>query len=197
MAILSLIWGPVSKRLIVTALLLVGVLGFWFFQNFIFLKILAVALAVLALYTFWLADKGEIIVFATLYFGIYSLYNLYFSGALFPNYLWESMLTIAVAAGLLFLILFWPYRHLYSTAELIFYQILTILILMEIFIALTFWPINPETRSLILVLAFYACSSLYLAKITATLNFSTTARILVLSGALLTLALSTTRFFVG
>lgn len=190
-------WGPVQKRIIVTVLLLVGVLGFWFFQGFLFLKILAVVLAILSLYTFWFKEKGELIVFFSLYFGIYTLYNLYFSGLYFPQYLWQSMLTIAAAAALLYLILFWPYRHLYNTYQLIFYQILTILILMEVFLALTFWPINPETKSLILVLTFYTISNLVLAKFTESLNFQTVSRVLSLSAILLILAISTTKWFVS
>lgn len=126
--------------------------GFWYFQGFFFLKIFAAALSVLSLYFFLFLKKYDFLILLSFYFALFTLYNIYFSGFFL---LWAQMLIVLflVFVYFYFLILVIPLQVPFEK----FYLFLTLIsfLILEIFLTLSFWPANVESKSIILVCSFY------------------------------------------
>jgi len=97
---------------------------------------------------FFLLNLAAFLDFWVIY-SIYSNFNLS---------LWMNMIIILVVALGLFYYLFWACGIF---AEYILpFTILLGLVILEIFVALSFWPVDASTKSIILILVFYTFSGL-------------------------------------
>ncbi|MBA7496080.1 hypothetical protein ES702_06678 [subsurface metagenome] len=95
----------------------------------------------------------------TAFLDFWAAYSVYFS---FSLPLWASMLLMAVISFSLFYYLFWA-GGIFVDFLLVFAVLLSLIIL-EIFLILSFWPTDPKTLAIILILVFYTFSGILILK---------------------------------
>lgn len=161
-----------NKKLLIEKTLLLGLLltsifGFWYFESSLILRSMVILMSVLGLgLSFFrhsekpqLASQREFLILLILFLGLFGLYNAAY-GLAIPLYL------IMIATLVLVWILFYTLLILDRLDTLIekpVFLVLTAaigLIVLEIFISLSYWPIDPKAKSLIIVVIFYLVTSL-------------------------------------
>lgn len=159
------------------ALVLV-IFGFFSFENSIFLQILIIILALIGLLT-W-QSISEILVLLILYLGLYDLYNIRYLLAM-PLF----VVMLAVFGLTLFVFLLWVrFRSLAENLDknlLWLYGLTTGLISMEIFLAMSFWPVDPKIKSFTIVVIFYVIARLFYLYINSMLNSKKIAIFILMS----------------
>ena len=156
----------IYEKILFLAILMITLYGFWYFEENYTLKLMAVVLSVIGIYAALRkkkqeqpTSKFELTSLLILYLGIFGLYNLLYSINL-PLY------AVMLAAFFLVIALVFSVLSLDEVFELLPKTIFQTLILLlglvtlELFLTLYFWPIDPEAKSLIIVVFFYLITSL-------------------------------------
>lgn len=141
--------------------------GFYYFEPSITLRILAIILSFIAILT--IRSVSEILVLLILYLGLFDLYNMRYLLAV-PLYL-----VILLVFGLtIFTFLLWGNLHQIlknlNKDFLWLYSIVTGLIAIEIFLTMTFWPVEPKIKSLAYVIVFYIIARIFYLYVNSVLN---------------------------
>lgn len=144
--------------------LLVGLVisGFWYFEENIFLKILALFLGLISLYLIFkkeeekphFASRLQFPALLVLYYGFFDLYNFLYSVNL-PLYM-VMIIILLLVSGLFFVVVTIDKTSgLISRDVLPAYVVAIGLVILEVFLTLYFWPIAPEVKSFIIIIIFY------------------------------------------
>lgn len=158
-----LIWS----RVILIAILIASLYGFWYFETALILKIIALILAGTGIFMAFsgttekppLTSRREFLILLVLYLGLYSLYNLLY-GLSIPLYL-IMIAVLVLVSGLFFgLLILDRLETLIDPPLFRVFIILLGLVVLEIFLSLSFWPIDPKVKSLIIVVMFYLITNL-------------------------------------
>jgi hypothetical protein len=161
-----LIWGKGILAIITIAI----IFGFWYFESSLWLKIIVVL--VLAALLVWsllrrtekavLRSQNELIVLLALYLGLFTLYNALY-GLGIPLYL-VMVGVMLLVSGLFFASLVLDKLETLINTPLLWVFLITAgLVILETFLSLSFWPIDPKIKSLIIVVIFYVITnSIYL-----------------------------------
>jgi hypothetical protein len=181
------------KKMVLPLLILVGVTFFLLFEPTKFLRQVVIILSIAAFWLFFtiyrkipaedLEEKEldgilNLLTFLctfSAFLDFWVIYNVYYAFALS---LWVSMLMVLVVSFALFAYLFWA-TGIYAQFLLPF-AILLGVTLLEIFLVLSFWPTDPATKSLILVLFFYTLLGLTVTRAKKELNRKKVLEYLVL-----------------
>lgn len=157
-------------------ILLSGViLAFFYFETSLFLKILVVLLGLTSLFS--LSAAPEIIITLILYLGLYVLYNVRYGLAV------PLALIMILVFGLTILVFYLEYRYRKTvvadkTQELqeatrnivLVYLLTTGLVVLEIFLAMSFWPVDPKIKSLVITVIFCLICRIFYLYINSVLN---------------------------
>lgn len=153
-------------KIILAFLLGVSIFGFFYFETSLILRIMVV---VLGLGSFiWgikvnkndspLSNKREVLILFILYLSLSSIYNLIYSLGI-P--LAVVMVSVCVLVFALFggLLVIDRLNDRFAGPRFWVFVVLAGLVLLEIFLSLTFWPVDPKFKSLILVIVFYCMTN--------------------------------------
>lgn len=110
-----------------------------------FIRIIVCLLALVSIYLIWKQDYATLPILYLVYTGCYFLYQLLFSKS------WPIYSILLVLFAILWLI--FPLFHIKANHGLYFF--LFVLVLFEVFIALSYWLVNPISRSLIMAISAY------------------------------------------
>jgi len=177
----------VEKILLITVLI-VSVWGFWYFEESLFLRILSIVFALGGVWlvfrksaeTSKLTSQRELLVLFILYLGFLSFYNLLY-GMNLPIYVILSGISILTVVTFYSLFGLDDFKNLLGKEVFhVLIALLTIVVL-ELFLSLYFWPVAPETKSLILVVILYLIMSLVYLHIHSMLRLKRVAGYLVVS----------------
>ena len=189
-------------KIILGLLLAASICGFFYFENSSILRAIVIIIGLTSL--IWavipktekppLASRREILILFTLYIGLYSLYNLLYSVSI-PLYL--VMIAVWALVTLLFLCLLILDRIDTLMINPLFwtFSCLIGLIILEIFLSLSFWPIDPKFKSLILVMIFYLVTNLIYLYTHGVLKFKRILGFLIVS--ILTIGLLILNIWLG
>ena len=171
-----------------TAFLILGLViaGFFYFETSITLRILVILLGLVGL---WQLNRNpEILGVLLLYLGLYDFYNIRY-GLAVP--------TATILIGVFGLAIFLVYllTKIYNLGEIlekniILVYLLTVgLIVLEIFLAMSLWPVDPKTKALVIVIVFYLSMRLVYLNAHHVLNLNRAAgfviaSILILAGVI-------------
>lgn len=111
----------------------------------------------------------------TAFLNFWIVFNIYFN---FSLPLWGSMILALVVAVALFYYLFWA-CGIFSD-YLLSFLVLIGLVILEIFVTLSYWPVDFITKSMILTLVFYVFSGLCIIRAKKELTKKVIAEYLVL-----------------
>lgn len=151
--------------------LILGVVGFFYFETSILLRILVIILGLIGLLT--VRNTSEILVLLTLYLGLYDLYNIRYGLAL------PLSVIILVVFGLT-LLCFSLWYHFQKHPPyldkniLLLYLVIIGLVVMELFLTMSFWPVDPKIKGLVIVVIFYIISRVFYLYINNVLNLKKT-----------------------
>lgn len=182
------------KLFIIEKLLFIGVLlgtllGFWYFESSILIKISATILVIIGLFMSLKKRKNqlnllnsqfELASILSVYLGVFSLYNFIYS-INFPIYIVMVMILILVTITA-FTTLSMDRVNESLNKELFYSFILLMgLIVTEVFLSLYFWPINVEIKSLVLVVVFYQIMSIIYLYVHSMLRLNKIAGFLIVN----------------
>jgi hypothetical protein len=175
-------------KLITGSLLAISVAGFFYFETSFLLRFIVVLFSVASFS--WaifqktdkppLSSRREILVLLVLYLGFFTLYNLLY-GLGIPLYF------VMVAVWLLVSAMFYILLTLDSIDTLLTHPLFWVftslvgLVILEVFLSLSFWPIDPKVKSLILVIIYYLVTNLIYLYTHNVLNFKRISGFLIVS----------------
>lgn len=185
-----LIWSKVTIVMILAATLI----GFWYFENSLILKILVVILTVTGLLVALiqktqkppLRSPREFIILLILYLGLFTLYNLLY-GLSIPLYLVMIAILVLVAGLFAGLLVLDRLGTIISPPLFWVFILMVGLVVLETFLSLSFWPIDPKVKGLIIVVIFYLMTNLIYLYAHSVLKLKRTIGILIVSVAILSL----------
>jgi hypothetical protein len=182
-------------KLILGLLLTVSVCGFFYFEQSAILRTLIVILSLISFSLVFFynsetptsSNRREILVVLILYLGIFSLYNLLYGLGI---QLYLIMIAVWLLVTLLFigLLILDRMDKLVSKTLFSLFACLNGLVILEVFLSLSFWPIDPKIKSLVLVVIFYLVVNLFYLYANNMLRFKKTFGYILIS--LIILALS-------
>jgi hypothetical protein len=194
------------QKIILPALLFIGVSFFIFFEISTFLRQFVIFITLICFYFFALYYKKIPVETKKDYYKIESLlnsmilvtaflcyliiYDLFFT---FFTPLWVAMLLVLLVSWLLFYYLFWATSSWMSVLP-VFVSLMGIIIL-EIFSVLSFWRTDPMIRSIILVTVFYAFLGILSLKIKNEFKNYKIVEYLVVAAIVLIVTISTMRWY--
>ena len=154
-------------KAIIIVLLALEIFGFFYFEISPLLRVLIIFLGLISL---WQMKKlPEILVLLVLYLGLFDFYNIRY-GLAIPT----AIILLGICA--LVSLLYYFSARIYKFEETLeknislIYMVTTSLITLEIFLAITLWPVDPKTKSLIIVVAFYLVMRLIYLNVHHVLN---------------------------
>lgn len=143
------------NKIFLSFLLLFGLVGFWIFEPSVFYLSILGLIALFVIWESWIKKKFFNLIIVDFYLLLVFLYNIYYSYA-FPL---PYITIIVILVGIFF---HWVYHELNGLPKSKVFQLESAtfgLLLLEIFIALKFWPIDPKVKSFIIVGFFYLWES--------------------------------------
>ncbi len=154
-------------KILLFLVLILIIWGYFYFETSWILRIIVILLGLIGLS--YLKNFPEIIVTITLYLGLYYLYNLRYGLAI-------PLSVIMVLVLILSLFLFYVQAYFNKLTENIsknvlwLYLIANGLISLELFLAMSFWPVDPKIKSLVIVMVFASISKVFYLYINSMLN---------------------------
>jgi len=147
-------WG----KLIFILSLVVVILGFFYFEFSLILRILVILLGLFGLGMY--KRDPEILILIILYLGLYDCYNIRYGLAL-PLVI--ILLAVLGLSSFLFYMFAWSNQIIQNLAKERFFLYLVTagLVILEIFLAMSFWPVDPKIKSLVIVVVFYLISKIF------------------------------------
>ncbi len=192
------------KKAIVPFLLIASTILFLFIEPSSFFRQVIIVLSVFSVFIFFaiyrkipIEENAEskklpiqnwltFILSLTAFLCFWLIYNFYFAYTL-P--LWLSMVIVLIISLILFYYFFWS---LSIFENIIFpFSALMGLVILEVFLILAFWAIDPTTRSLLMIIVFYPLLNLILARTRNELNRSKVIEYLIVFGILFILLILT------
>lgn len=174
------------EKILFLGVLLSSLWGFWVFEENLTLKIMAIFLATISIVLAvrnsdkQASSKFELTALLILYLGIFSLYNLLYSVNL-PLYLVMIVILILVVALVFSVLSLDQVYGLIKKEVSNTFILLNGLVILEVFLSLYFWPIDPEVKSLVIVLFFYLILTLIYLHIHSMLRLKRVAGYLIVS----------------
>ena len=175
-------------KIITGLLLVVSLIGFFYFETSVISRFLVI---VFSLSSFgWmllqknekppLASKREVLVLLVLYLGFFSIYNLLY-GLGIPLYF--VMLAVWMLCSAMFYILLALDDINTLLSHPLFWVFISLvgLVTLEVFLSLSFWPVDPKVKSLILVVIYYIITKIIYLYTHNVLNFKKILGFLVVS----------------
>jgi hypothetical protein len=177
-----------TEKILLITVLFLTVAGFWYFEESLFLKILSIVFALGGMWlvfrktneTSKLTSQRELLVLFILYLGFLSFYNLLY-GMNLPLYV--ILLGILILTAVVFYSLFGLDDFKNLLGKEVFHVLVALLgiVVLELFLSLYFWPVAPETKSLVIVVILYLIMSLVYLHIHSMLRLKRVAGYLVVS----------------
>ena len=150
---MAILTNKTLRSIILTILALWAVFSFWFLNSIVFISVIISILGVIALYAIWQEVLILYLVSFLTFAGSYALYGFLFS---FNLPLWVVMIA-------LFLIFAYIFTYLEQKSDILgknklVYLLIFSLIVLEVFLFLSYFLISPINRSLIITLVVYVIS---------------------------------------
>lgn len=145
--------SKILRSIILTMLALWAVFSFWFLNSITFVSIIISILGVIALYAIWREVLILYLVSFLTFTGSYALYGFLFS---FNLPLWVVMIAILLIFGYIFTYLEQK-SDILGKNKLVYLFIFSLIVL-EVFLFLSYFLISPINRSLIITLVVYVIS---------------------------------------
>lgn len=143
------------------------IFGFFYFETSTILRILVILLGLIGL---WQMSKlPEILVMLLLYLGLYDFYNVRYGLAVPMAVILISVFGLAIFLDY-FLGKIYKFEEVLEKNIFLVYLFTTGLIILEIFMAMSLWPVDPKTKALVIVIVFYLCSRLIYLNVHRVLN---------------------------
>lgn len=144
-------------KVILIVLLALTIAGFFYFENSLILRIIVVILGCISLWQ--INSFDEIALLLVLYLSFYDLYNIHY---------WRGIPIALIIIGvfLITMLLFYAQTSFSKAKEIIakdifkVYSLVIGLAIVELFLAMDLWPVDPRTKSLILAVIFYLISKI-------------------------------------
>lgn len=148
-------------------ILMISGFGYFYFETSSILRFLVVVFGgLIALWSFFskqekpfLNSRREILSLLILYLGLFTFYNLLY-GVGIPLYLIMVMTWILVCATLYSSLILDRINTIFDSSLLWVYISLIGLVVLETFLSLSFWPIDPQFKCLIIIVFYYLASNL-------------------------------------
>lgn len=145
------IFEPTGLKIISAAILILAIYGFFYFETSLIIRILVIFLGLLGLSQ--IAKFSELLIIFALYLSLDVLYNIRYGLAVPMSFILIAVLVISV-------LLFYINLRLkegvsFRKDALIVYLAVVSLVLVEIFLAMSFWPVDPKTKALTITIIFY------------------------------------------
>ena len=144
-----------NLKIFISALLIISLVGYFYFEASLILRFAVVALGLISLWQ--ISSTPEIAVLTVLYLFLYDLYNIHY-GIGIPT----SVMMVAVFA--ISYCLFFVHGVLIKFKEGVeqklfdIFNVVTSLVLLELFLTMGFWPVDPRTKSFVIVVTYYLIS---------------------------------------
>lgn len=178
-----------SKLITILALFLV-IWGFFYFETSTILRILVVLLGLVGIWQ--ISNLPEILILVIFYLGLYDLYNIRYGLAI-------PMAVILVGVlGLTSLLFYYQSRlSKFEFPQNRFWVLLlvTCLIVLEIFLTMSLWPVDPKTKSLVIAVVFYLATRIVYLHINNVLSLKKAAGYLLAGVLTLGLVLAISWWF--
>lgn len=144
-------------RLASVLILGLEIAGFFYFEPSILLRILVILLGLIGI---WQLNRlPETLILTMLYLGLYDFYNIRY-GLAIPM----ALILLGVLALTIFLFYLQSRIHKYEESTnndiLLVYLFTLSLVVLEIFLTMSLWPVDPKTKSLVIVIIYYLASRL-------------------------------------
>lgn len=157
----------IFEKILLGLLLATSVVGFWYFEPSLTLRIIALFLAVISFaIAFFIPGQKtpifssrELVILLVLYFSLLTLYNLLY-GLNISLYMIMLAVLIMVCLSFFVLLTLDGINNLLGKPVFNLFIILVGLAVLEIFLGLSFWPIDPKFKSLIIIVIFYLITNL-------------------------------------
>lgn len=164
--------------LFIFVVIILVIFGFFYFETSTILRILVIFLGLVGLTT--VKKTPEILIITILYLGLYDLYNVRY-GLAIPLAL--ILVAVFVLATTMFYLLNYFNKVIVNLDRYLFltYLVTTGLIVMEIFLTMTFWPVDPKIKSLVIVVVFYLMGRIFYLYINSMLHLKKILTIIFLS----------------
>ena len=178
----------VYEKILLFVLLIGSLIGFWYFEYSLILRILVIVLAVagsgLAFFNVsekpQLSSRREFLILLVLYLGLFTLYNLLY-GLSIPLFIIMIAILMLVSSLFFGIIMMDRIDVLIDKPLFRLFIILMGLAILEIFISLSYWPIDPKLKSLIIVVIFYIITNLIYLYVHSMLKLKRIAGYLIVS----------------
>ncbi len=144
-----------SFKIYLVILLVLSTFGFFYFENSFILRIIICTLGLISIWQ--INSLIELIILFTFYLSLNDLYNIHY---------WRGLpiAVIMIAVFLISIFLFYTRGRLEKLAENVKENIYKVYLAViglsqvELFLAMGFWPVDPRTKSLVIVISFYLFS---------------------------------------
>lgn len=155
------------EKILLFVLLASSIVGFWYFESSLILRIAVIVLGVISLILAFfnvpekpqLSSRRELLILLILYLGLFSIYNLLY-GLSIPLFIVMLAILLLVCSLFFGLIMIDRVNTLISKPLFNLFIILMGLVILEIFLSLSYWPVDPRFKSLIIVVIFYLITNL-------------------------------------
>jgi hypothetical protein len=196
------------KKAILPIFLVFGAVFFVLFEPSSILRQIVIILSVLAFILFFViyrkiplekpTSPNNKYIFDLLFFllnltaflDFWVIFNIYSN---FGLALWVGMILILIISVGLFYYLFWA-GGIYSNYILTF-TVLLGLVILEIFVTLSFWPVDFSTKSIILILIFYVFSGLLILRAQKEMTLSKVLEYIILFVVIFLIVILTMKWF--
>lgn len=169
------------------------IFGFFYFETSLPVRVMVILLGLLGLAT--IKSSSEILVILIFYLGLYDLYNIRYGLAVPLSIILMLVFGFSVLAFEL-LSFFQKMRERVPKNIFLLYLLTIGLIVLEIFLAMTFWPVDPKIKGLVIVIIFYILYRLFYLYINNVLNLKKATVFIFFSILILSLVLLF-NFFLG
>lgn len=175
-----------SWKLLSILLLIIVNIGFFYFETSLTLRVMAVLLSLTGFLS--ITYSPEIFTLVLLYLGLYDLYNVRYGLAI-------PLFIIIIIVFCLSSVCFFLETRFNKLAEklskniFLLYLITTGLIILEIFLTMSFWPVDPKIKSLVIVIIYYLLGRIFYMHITNVLHLKKALNYIIVSIIVLGLVL--------
>ncbi|MEK7143175.1 MAG: hypothetical protein AAB785_03135 [Patescibacteria group bacterium] len=158
---------PLVLKILNLVILFLVIWGFYYFEPSLILRILIIALCLGAILQF--GKIPELLILVNFYLGFYFLYNIRYSLAI-------PMAVILVAAFMITILLFYSlnqfikYPIAFDIKKFNLFLVVTGLVILEIFLTMSLWPVDPNIKSLSLTVSFYLIFKIVYLELSGMLN---------------------------
>lgn len=147
---MAFLYNKISRRVLLALITMWGIVSFWQLSPLFTIKLIIVVLGVLSLAFIWFEVAPLFLLIFLSFIASYSFYGFLFQYNL-P--IWLIMVGLAVIFGYIYLYVEQKIGIL-GNSRLI-YLVLFVLITLEVFLSISYFPINPLSKSLIIGVVSY------------------------------------------